>query len=365
MEQLLAATGVFGVLAAIALGTLVRLVQPIWAIIDCVDSDRERDTKVLVSVLLFFTWAMGGLFYGLFFADSRSLRRFTIGVIVVLFLMIVGGVGACTLGAFQHAQRSQAEAELEREEAAVRLAEFSPAAIAPDALAPFPALLLVGGEMRRSASVADFTLAGPVAASARDVSSRIRHVAAAAGGLYALTDHDFGAVSPATGGLVEIGIDPRFEKEFSWPKGLAWDGASEKLVLMTSHIYTRFFTYDPRTAEWSLLPAERRGEQLIGLAWLREDGSLYALEVPGGGVRELETVQRFNTTGAHLGTLRLEPPIPLPPGLEKGFQLHASSGMLVLMIPPYEPGGEATASDARVYAIDPASGAVFAASPST
>jgi hypothetical protein len=358
--QLLAATGIFGIVLALVLVSVFLLIQPVWAIIDCVDSERQSETKVLVSVALLCTWGLGGIFYGIFFADSRNLRKFTLVTLALFLLLGAASIGSCTLGAIRSGEESRKQAEVAQQEAAVAIREFRPPPIAPDALDPFPALLMVGGTMSRSAAVADFTLAGPELASARDVSERIRHVAAGPDGLFAITDHDFGAISPATGRLVKIALDPSLEEGFSWPKGLAFDGAAGKLVIVTTTGGTRFYRYDPRTAAWERLPAEPRTEPLRALAWLPEDGLLYSLELPHRANR-LERIQRFNAQGANLGSLPLAPPIPLPPGLDQGFQLLASSGRLVLMIPPGgdpTPGGAATAG--RIFAIDPATGAVLA-----
>jgi len=360
ISQLLAATGIFGVVAALALASVFLLVQPVWAIIDCVDSDRQSETKVLVSVALLCTWGLGGLLYGAFFANSRNLRVFTLVTLALLILLGVASIGTCTLGAIQSSERSRQEDEIASAKAEQELREFEPGAIAPDAIAPFRALLFVGGMTRRSASVADFTLGGPVLASARDVSERIRHVAAGPDALFAITDHDFGAISPTTGRLVKIALDPSLEKEFSWPKGLAFDAEAQKLVILSAHVSTRFYRYDPRTAAWERLPAEPRGGDLRGLAWLPETELLYSLELEPR-TRYLERIQRFNTQGASVGALPIVPRIPLPSHLGTGFQLHASSGHLVLIVPPAAAkAGKAPVEPQRIFAIEPGTGAVLA-----
>lgn len=360
IDQILAATGILGLVFAVALATLFLLVQPVWAIIDCVDSQRQSDTKLLVSIALLCTWGLGGILYGVFFASSRNLRIFTLAMIALLLLLGVGSIGTCTLGAVRSSEKSMQQAEVAREAAARAIREFQPGIVAVAAVSPFRALHSAGRPMSRSASVAEFTLAGPVLASARDVSDRVRHIAAGPDGLFALTDHDFGAISPVTGRLVKIALDPNLEEGFSWPRGLAFDGTAQKLVILTSHGHARFYRYDPRTAAWELLPAEPRTEPLRGLAWLPETDLLYSLELPVRA-EQLDRIQRFNRQGANLGALPLAPPIPLPPNLDSGFQLRASSGYLVLIVPPASRRDIDTPVDGpRIFAIDPETGAVLA-----
>jgi len=72
MPEILTGLGIFGLVTVCALASLFCLFQPIWALVDCVDSDRDRETKVLVTVAILFTWGLGSLVYGIFFAKSFS-----------------------------------------------------------------------------------------------------------------------------------------------------------------------------------------------------------------------------------------------------------------------------------------------------
>jgi hypothetical protein len=357
LSEILSVTGIFGFGAALLLLSLLFLVQPVWALVDCIDSERERDAKILVSLALVCTWCVGGLIYGIFFAISRNLRRLSVALVVVGFLGSVGVVGACTMGLMSAAERGRAEAERARVEAETAVQHFRPPPIAAEAVAPFSALHTAGDGARRSVAVAEFTLAGPVPGSARDVSAGVKHVAEGSDALFALTDHDFGALSPSTGRLVGIAVEPSLEAHFSWPKGITWDADAGEVVILVSHVYTRFFRYEPRRAAWEMMPAEFRDLSLVGLAWLPGDVALFAVERPSGA-RQLERIARFNARGAALGSLALEPPIPLAPGGGDGIQLHASSGRLVLVLPPA--GESGVAASARIYVVDPATGAVSA-----
>lgn len=358
LPGLLAASGIVGIAGALAVASLFLLVQPIWAIIDCVDSPRDKDAKLLVSLALFLTWGLGSTLYGLFFAASRNLHRFTLFTLALSLLLGIGGMSACTFGLVRSAEQARVDSQEKRLEAERALESFRPPRVAADAVAPFPALQIVHREnSESSAAVAQFTLAGPLTESARDVSNRIRHVAPAGEGLYAITDHDFGAVSPTSGRLVKIAVDPAFEADFSWPKGLAFDSASERLVVMTAHVRTRFYRYDPRRSAWEQLPSEHAGLPLVALSYSAADDSLYALERERSA-SALTTLHRFNAEGASLGELRLDPPIPVHPEQQTGFQLHASSTRLVLMVPART---DLPAQASRLFLVDPASGAVSAA----
>lgn len=358
MPEIFAGLGVAGIVTGVVLSSVFCLVQPIWAIVDCVDSDRDRETKVLVSLAIFFTWSCGSLVYGLFFARSGTLRKFTIFSTLIMILVGMATFVSCVSAITSQARRAAAEAETERVEAARKAAAFVPNRIAADAVAPFRALLFVSnGPGRTRTSLTEFTLTGPVLQTARDVRRGIRHVAhdAEAGRTFALTTQEFGALSPETGELIRIHVDPSFE--FSWPKGIAWDPARRSVVVMTSHVYTRLYAYDPTTSAWSRLPAEFRDLSAIGLALIPESGVFFTVALTHGAT-ELGELQRFNARGAGLGPLRLDPPIPLweADDVER-IQLHSSSGRLVLMLPPGPDRGRAT----RIFAVDPDTGAVFAA----
>jgi hypothetical protein len=363
MPEFLTGLSIFGLVTVLALASLFCLFQPIWSLVDCIDSDRDRETKVLVSVAILFTWGAGSFVYGLFFTKSANLRRFTVVSTLVMIGLVVVSFSSCVSAIATHAKRSAARQELEQSEARRRAAAFAPAFAPADAVAPFYALL-VSRTSRHSATtaLAEFTLAGPIARSARDVRGGVRHVAhdTENGRTFALTQHTFGALSPQTGEFITIAVDPSFD--FSWPKGLAWDADARKVIVMTSHVFTQFFRYDPATSAWEKLPTTIRDLPLSGLAWAPAEGMLYSLVV-GGRETEIGELQRFNGTGANLGRVALSPPIPISAADDAGAaQLQHSSGKLVLMLPPLAPPG--TADDAfgpdRIFLIDPSTGAVSA-----
>lgn len=365
MPEVLAGLGIFGLVGVAAAASLFCLFQPVWALVDCIDSDRDRETKVLVSLAIVCTWGLGSLVYGLFFARSRNLRGFTVVSTLAMVAIAVLSVGSCVSAIATQARRAAERNEAREAEARRRAAEFAPAPIARDAVAPFVALHLTRtGRHTTSTALAEFDLAGPIASTARDVRGGILRVAhdAVGGRNFALTRHAFGAISAKTGEFIGIAVDPGLD--FSWPKGIAWDPESERAVVLTSHVYTRLFTYDPATSSWEMLPTALRDVPAAGLACVPGESSFYALDVPLQA-KELSALHRFNRAGAHVGRVALSPPVPLSDGDDAvGAQLFHSSGKLVLLLPPLDAdpatGGEHSTRTERLFAIDPRTGAVYA-----
>jgi hypothetical protein len=362
MPEVLTGLGLAGLVVVYGLATLFCLVQPIWSIVDCIDSDRDRESKVLLAVAIFFTWGIGSLIYGLFFARSGNLQKFTIVATLVLAIMTVVSFGSCVSGITHLAQENAALVEQHEQEARQRAADFVPKRIERDAVEPFHALLVARTSRYSSTTaLATFTLDGPEPSSARDVRGGVRHISHDAGNgrTFALTAQEFGALSPSTGEFIQIAVDPSFD--FSWPKGLAWHPESKRVIVMTSHVYTHLFSYDPTTSGWEQLPAKFRDLSIAGLAWIPNEEMFFALSVDAGAT-ELSRLQRFNQLGSNLGPIGLDQPIPLADGRDsERAQLHHSSGMLVLMLPPYD-DAEPSAPD-RIFVIHPGSGSVFASMP--
>jgi len=359
MPEILAGLGVFGLVAVVGLGCLFWIVQPIWSLVDCVDSDRERETKILVSLAIFFTWGLGSAVYGLFFANSANLRRFTIFSSLILALLTIVSFSSCVSAIVAQSKKAAERHEVEQAEAHERALAFAPPRVEGDAVAPFTAIHFARtGRHSASTALAEFTLAGPIPSTARDVRGGVRQVAhdSEAGRTFALTQHAFGALSPRTGEFIEIAVDPSLD--FSWPKGVAWDPQTQSAIVMTSHVHTEFFRYAPAVSSWEKLPSSLRDLPVTGLAYVPEQDLLYALGEPERG-SELSELQRFNRAGAHLGRLALSPPIPLADGDDAARgQIQSSSGKLVLVLPAYS--ADDPAAPDRIFMIDPTSGQVYA-----
>lgn len=359
VSGVLAGLGVFGIIGAVLLGTLLGILIPVWAIIDCAASRRERGTKALIIILLIFFWSFASLIYGIFFTDSRALRRFTIISLLGLVILIIFSTASLIGGASIHsgAERERRVAEEEKV-----IANFTPDSIDAATVQPFKAIHFVfDGRSPSSASVADFTIAGPLVESALNIDDRIRHLVHDQKNdrYYGLTQHEFGVVSPTSRTFKEIAVDPSLEQDFSWPKGLAMDPGTGEIIVLTSHVDTDFFLYNPAKRVWRKIPTGLRGRSFVALTYSPDDRSLYALESTDGPA--ISSLRRFNRAGADLGTLSINPPIPFIGGRDEYLQIAFSSGKIVLVVPPDDGVPPAAARKSRIFVIDPREGRVSTA----
>jgi hypothetical protein len=345
--------GIVGVGLTLLFGALFFGVLPWWAIIDCASSERHKNSRGLLVALLVFTWGFGSMIYGLFVTGSRGLRRFTVFSLFGSVLMFGVSTVACLTGAKMGHSAQMARIQAEDE---ARLAGFEPGVVSAGSVEPVTAIHFThAGTRPQSAAVARFGLLGPEVASARNVDVGVRHVAhdPSAQRYYALTQHDFGTITPSSGHFTRIEVDPSVG-QFSWPKGLAYDTARRQVVIMTSHVYTQFFRYDPSTADWSRAPAKLRDLNLVSLAYSPDEDCLYALE-HGSSEAALRFIHRFNADGATVGAIELSPAIPIARRQTQYFQLYHSSGRLVLILPPLDPEAQ---RDSRVFVVDTETGQV-------
>ena len=346
MSELLGGLGLFGILVAAVFGFLVLLLLPWWAILDCALSRRTRAEKVVAIALLVVTWGLGSIVYGAFVTRSRLLRWTTFltvgGVLAVLVPSIAALLTGAGMGATERAERR-------RQEQQAVAAAFRPGTMPAAEVAAFHALHLVPPFPEpASAAVARFTGAALDAASARDTDRRLRHLAVDPSGprYWGLTAQEFGAIDADSGRFTAVAVEPALD--FSWPQGVAFDAAAGEVVVMTSHVYTRFYRFDPVTASWRRLPAELRDVPVIGLA--ASDDGFYAVEYRPSDL-SLRRLQRFNHEGASLGPIDLAPPIPVPDGAEPRLQLQPAGSGLVLMLPD------------GLFVIDPRTGTVRVPTP--
>jgi hypothetical protein len=346
-SQFLTGLGLLGAAAAIALGAALLFIVPIAAIVDCLASSRDGNTKGVLVVFLVLTWSLGGTIYGLFGASTRGLRIFTLLSILVPGIILVASVASCGTGA---GMAAQARMERERAEMQALVEAFTPAELSADAVELFTALHFVpAGKTGLLASVARFTLDGIEAATARDVKGGVRQVVRDAAGdrLYAVTKHGFGQIDIDAGAFVEIEVDPSVG-EFGWPKGLAFDASRGEVVIATSHVVTRFYRFQPQTSRWERMSQELRDFPLVAMTWSPDDDSLYALTHRPHDLA-LREIHRFNAEGASLGAIALDPAVPLPKQTQGAIQLQFSSGRLIVVLPP---------PHVRILAVDPLTGQV-------
>lgn len=357
ISQILGAFGFLGIAIAILLGFLMLLVLPWLALIECARSDRDSSSRAFLIVGIVLTWGLGSLIYGLFLTRSRFLRILTVGSIVLFLVVAVPSAISFGTG-----MKMAATQQNERDRDAIRKIEeeFRPAVLESGALAPFQALHFAhGGISPRATTLTTFTQDGPQSTGARDVDTKIRHVTTGETDQrwFAVTKHDFGTITPSTGRFTKIEVDPTLEG-FGWPIGVAFDTTAQKVVVGTSHVYTRFYRFDPRTSDWERLPVELRDLAIVGLAYDAATDSLYAFEREVAAEHAIRRIHRFASSGASLGPIALDPPIPLGRDQRGFIQLHQSGGRLVAVLPPFESG-----DSNQLLAIDPATGEVFGTRP--
>ena len=135
--------GLLGIIASILLGFALLLIQPFWALLDCLRSRRGGESNSLWLIALFLTWGLGSFVYGLFLTRSRVFRVFTVSSVLLPLAILVAGA----LSVMKGSPMAWAEfQERERVEAERLMADFRPA-VTSDPLAPIPAIDFVHGSM--------------------------------------------------------------------------------------------------------------------------------------------------------------------------------------------------------------------------
>ena len=355
LSGVLGGLGIFGLIGAFLVGFLLFGIIPIWAIFDCALSKRGGGTKALVIILLLLFWGLGSLIYSIFSTDSKVLRRLTILAICGLVLLTIFSLSSLTGGAAIHSRIAEKETVAKEKQI---VAEFNPDPIEPNSINSFRAIHFVyGGGYPSSAAAAKFSLAGPDPESAVNVDHRIRHLVHADRDNrdYALTQHDFGVIDPVTHDFSKIEIDPLLAGDFSWPNGLAYDPESNEIIVLTSHVYTSFFVFNPTTKAWKKV-STFRSSGFIALAYSPEAKTLYALQEEQGKL----AIRKFNRQGAELDSIDIIPSLPIARGQNEYFQMAHSSGKLVLIVPPLLTTPQNDFNKARIFVIDPKNGKLFA-----
>jgi hypothetical protein len=357
--EVLAGLGVFGIVATWVLAGLLVLVIPVLAIADCAATRKHEGSRAIIIVLIVLSWSLGGVIYAIAFAGWRWLRAFTALCLIGLVLLAIVSTVSCVIGAHGASEAARQATERQRHEA---IEAFQPTEIPSDSVAPFPALLRIGG----SRSVAQWTLDGPLPGSARPADPNVRQIAVEPGSerVFALTRHELGTISPATGSFIQIEIDPALD-QLSWPSGVAFVPGSREVVVMSSHVLTRFHVYAPDTGEWRRVPAEHRDLDATALTWHPTDEALYAIanEPGGASLATIDTLYRFNMQGALTGTVSLNPAVPVLDRHRETAQLVASGRYLVLVLGTGQTADGSTVGG--VLAIDPANGEVAKAADSS
>ncbi len=347
--QVLTAGGALGMVLVFIFGLIVFLVLPIAAIIDCATSRVQGAAKAFIIIVLVLTWGVVSLVYCLFFAQSRRLRQATAAAVMAAVLTVVVSSVALYKGS-DILQTKQAAREVAEQEQLV--SAFRPATINSQAIAPFEALHALSPEADLNTVVlTTFTLDGADLAKGISIDSRIQDIAVTSDRCYAITDHDIGTLSRRSGQFVTINLKTVFP-DFGWPSGIAYDGENQRIVVITSHVYNRFYAYSTATGEWTQLGQGNRGTKLQGLTFDGDRRALFSIVEPTQDSK-VSRLAWFSLTGSLVGYFGLRPEIPIADG-SRGplLQINAVSGHLILIVPHH------SNSKMAIYAIDPDTGEV-------
>lgn len=357
LGSVLSGLGFMGVLGAIVLGFLAFLVIPVWSIFDCAYSKLEKGTKVLVVILLLLSWSLGSLIYSVFFSESKVLRKFSIFSICGSILLF--GFSCSTfLGGAKLSRDVQKKQDLIQEKQLI--ADFKPETIDPNSINEFKAIRFVQSQFPPVASVSNFIISGPKSETAFNVDdSQIRHLThdAKNNRYYGITSHDFGSINASDGHFEKIEMDPILKKDFSWPKGIAFELETGEISILSSHVENSLFFYNPKKKKWRRVLTGNR-QSLIAMTYSPEEKIFYALTIDTK-ISAIRALVRLNNRGADLGTLPLATPIPIMQGQKDYFQMTFSSGKIILLVPSFPDAPQEIFKKDRIFAIDPKEGKVF------
>lgn len=105
----LAGLGIAGGLVTLILCGLLFVAVPIWAIVDCLLSQRNDAAKAVLVTLTIVTLGLVGVIYGLFLTSTRLLRRFTLVLLVLFVLLGLTSIASCTAaGSLAHKEKQEA-----------------------------------------------------------------------------------------------------------------------------------------------------------------------------------------------------------------------------------------------------------------
>lgn len=294
-----------------------------------------------------------GLIYGIFFSSAKALRVIVVIAALGLALLFASGIGRLIDKAKVYRDAKQKEIVQAREQL---VADFNPEVIDPGAIEPFKAIL----KINESRSIADFTILGPDLKSALDV-HQIEKLAydRKNDSYYALDKYgDLGKINLTNKGFEKITPDAAL-KDYSWPKGIAFNSDDNEVIIMTSHVYSNLFSYNISTREWKKITAGMRDVGMVALTYSESDQVFYALE-KAYDAPSLSSINVFNRHGAHVGSIKISPQIPINPFTDApipDIQMNVSSGKIILIVASSYLRPEILAKS-NIFAIDPQSGKV-------
>jgi uncharacterized delta-60 repeat protein len=171
---------------------------------------------------------------------------------------------------------------------------------------------------------------------------------------YAARSHEVMRIDAQTGYVESM---PVTAGEVSWPMGMAYDSARNRVLLVTLGGEGFLYAYYPATAQWKLV---RSMDNLdVGnLVYHPAQDALYAVGQHWGDYGPW-TLYRFSPEGVRQGEIEL--PHTCLAGAEYGFdsELISVGQYLVLLVAPEHMSYYSDAAETRMYLIDPRSGQVW------
>jgi hypothetical protein len=193
-----------------------------------------------------------------------------------------------------------------------------------------------------SAVLADFTLAGPIEASARPLPNRMSRMALDPRGptYWGISGHGLveidGKTSRATPREIQ-GDLPRL----SWPCGVAFDTKRNRVVFTSLGGVGYMYAYDAGKDAWSLL-GDMSNVDLESFTYSASEDCFYGLATPLGGDRA-PSLLRYNPQGAEMERVEISPRLASDQNGMMHFaprQVVALEGAVAILSPP-KPGAKA------------------------
>ncbi len=294
-----------------------------------------------------------GLIYGIFFSSAKALRVIVVIAALGLALLFASGIGRVIDKAKAYRDEKQKEVVQAQEQL---VADFIPEVIDPGAIEPFKAIL----KINESRSIADFTILGPDLKSAIDVNNIEKLAYDPQNDSYYALDKwgDLGKINLTNKNFEKVNPDAAL-KDYSWPKGIAFNPDGNEVIILTSHVFSNLFSYNVNSHEWKKMTAGLRNVDLVALTYSESDQVFYALE-KAYNAASLSSIAVFNRNGAHIGSIKISPQIPINSAADASIpdiQMNVSSGKIILIVASSYLRPEILAQS-NIFAIDPQSGKV-------
>ena len=314
---------------------------PFWTIVDA--SETKTENRVFCLFMLVFTWGIGSIIYGLFFAGSKALRKTTIIVTLIGLGLLTLSISSCGAGLALNSKQVAIKEAKEQEELKE---QFKPLILDSSIVGEF-----YGLSRHIGTTLTLFTLNNEDISKSITVDQSINHLAKSTSELvFAIGNHNFGILNLKDGRLTSIQPPTELKNDFSWLSGIAFIEPENRVAILASHVYNHLFLYDHNSGAWKKSPGEWRGPSLAGLAYSQKENLLYSAKVERNSINSLLKV---NLNGAEVGIVNLQNKVPLCSS-EDYAQLNFKNDKIILIfrdtceIRPF-----------KVLAIDPTSGNIF------